>query len=353
MSSNGPIPVAVLGATGSVGQRFISLLGGHPGFRVAVLGASESSAGRPYAEVVSWSLDADLDSTLAQTLVGEVHPVPGIPLVFSALDAAVAKDVERAWAEAGALVVSNTACHRMDPRVPLLVPEVNADHLALLEHQPWQGGIISGPNCSTVGLALALAPLQRAFGIRRVHVVTLQALSGAGLGPVPGMQEPGNLLPHIAGEEQKMAQETAKILGRLEGNRIVHAGLTVSAQCNRVSVRDGHTECVSLELERPATREEILGAWAEFSAEPQALNLWSAPERPVHYLEEECAPQPLLHRDLDKGMACSVGRLQECPVLGWKFVCLSHNTLRGAAGGALLSAELACAQGYLASARPV
>jgi aspartate-semialdehyde dehydrogenase len=347
MSSPDPIPVAVLGATGSVGQRFVSLLGNHPSFRIAALGASKSSAGRPYGEAVSWALDVPLDPTLAQTTVGDVDPRPGIPLVFSALDAAVAGDVERAWAESGALVVSNTACHRMDPRVPLLVPEVNPDHLELLKHQPWEGGIIAGPNCSTVGLALALAPLHRAFGVRRVHAVTLQALSGAGIGPVHGMEEPGNLLPHIDGEEEKMSRETAKILGRLEEDHIVLADLAVSAQCNRVFVKDGHTECVSLELARSATREEILGAWAEFSAEPQALKLWSAPERPVHYLPDECAPQPLLHRDLDKGMTCVVGRLQECPVLGWKFVCLSHNTLRGAAGGALLAAELACARGWL------
>ena len=341
------IPVAVLGATGGVGQRFVSLLVDHPRFRIAALGASKASAGRPYGEAVSWTLDVPLDSTLAQTPVGDVDPRPGIPLVFSALDAAVAEDVERAWAEAGALVVSNTACHRMDPRVPLLVPEVNSDHLELLKHQPFEGGIIAGPNCSTVGLALALAPLHEAFGVRRVHAVTLQALSGAGVGLIHGMEEPGNLLPHIDGEEEKMSRETAKILGRLEDDHIVHADLAVSAQCNRVFVQDGHTECVSLELARSVSREEILGAWAEFSAEPQRLELWSAPGRPVHYLSDECAPQPLLHRELDKGMACVVGRLQECPVLGWKFVCLSHNTLRGAAGGALLAAELACAKGYL------
>ncbi len=347
MSSPDSISVAVLGATGSVGQRFVSLLQDHPRFRIAALGASERSAGKPYGDAVSWGLDAPLDPEIAQVMVGDIQPRSGIPVVFSALDAAVAEEVERAWAEAGALVVSNTACHRMDPVVPLLVPEVNAGHLALLKSQPWRGGIITGPNCSTVGLVLALAPLQRAFGIKRLHVVTLQALSGAGMGPVAGMEEPGNLLPHIGGEEQKMARETAKILGTLESDGIQHADLALSAQCNRVYVQDGHTECVSLELEQPATREEILAAWAGFRAEPQELDLWSAPERPVHYLTEETAPQPLLHRDLDKGMACSVGRLQECPVLGWKFVCLSHNTLRGAAGGALLAAELACAQGYL------
>lgn len=352
MPSPDSIPVAVLGATGSVGQRFVSLLGDHPRFRIAALGASKASAGRPYGEAVSWALDVPLDSTLAQTPVGDVDPRPGIPLVFSALDAAVAEDVERAWAEAGALVVSNTACHRMDPRVPLLVPEVNPDHLELLQHQPFEGGIIAAPNCSTVGLAMALAPLHEAFGIRRVHAVTLQALSGAGAGPIQGMEEPGNLLPYIDGEEEKMSRETVKILGRLENDHIVHADLAVSAQCNRVFVQDGHTECVSLELARPVSREEILRAWTEFSAEPQALELWSAPQRPIHYLSDQCAPQPLLHRDLDKGMACVVGRLQECPVLGWKFVCLSHNTLRGAAGGALLAAELACAKGYLPVAGP-
>ncbi len=341
------VPVAVLGATGSVGQRFVTLLEGHPTFRLVALGASERSAGKPYEEAVTWALDEPLPPEAAAIQVGGVDPLPGIPLVFSALGADVAFQVERDWAAAGSLVVSNAASHRMDPRVPLIVPEINADHLELLKHSSGAGGIIAGPNCSTIGLALALAPLHRAFGVRSVHVVTLQALSGAGLGPVAGMEVPGNLVPEIIGEEDKMARELGKILGVMSKGEVESADVTLSAQCNRVFVQDGHTACVSVEFEHNPDAVEIQRAWSAFSGPPQELALPQAPLRPVHFVGNGPEPQPVLHRDLDKGMACSVGRLQECPVLGWKFVCLSHNTLRGAAGGALLIAELAQAQGLV------
>jgi len=337
------IPVAVLGATGSVGQRFISLLEHHPWFELTTVAASAKNAGRTYGEAVRWDSARPLPAAAAELVLREASAPVAEPLVFSALDAGVAGEIETACAAAGALVVSNAASHRMDRDVPLLVPEVNSDHLDLLDAQTWAGGLITNPNCSTIGLVLALAPLHRAFGVRRVHVVTMQALSGAGSTGVPAMAALDNLIPYIPGEEEKLASETARILGRLANGEVSPAEVVVSAQCNRVAVLDGHTECVSVELGQEATREQILAAWEEFSGPPQELDLPSAPARPTLYLDDPDAPQPRVHRELDKGMACTIGRLQPCPVLGWRFVCLSHNTLRGAAGGALLAAELAVA----------
>lgn len=341
------IPCAVLGATGSVGQRFVELLDAHPWFEPVLLGASERSAGRPYREACRWVQASPCPERAAELLVGGSEPVDGIPLVFSAIDREAAGPVERAWAGAGALVVSNAATHRMEPDVPLLVPEVNPGHLALLESQGGPGGIVTNPNCSTIGLVLALAPLHRAFGVERVHVVTMQALSGAGVPGVSSMEALDNVIPFIPTEERKLATEPLKILGELTDGGVAPADLVVSAQCNRVAVLDGHTECVSVALSRDVSAEEVRAAWDEFRGAPQELGLPSAPLRPTHYLEDEDAPQPRRHRDLEGGMACAIGRLQPCPVLGWRFVALSHNTLRGAAGGALLAAELAVAQGYL------
>jgi len=343
----------VLGATGSVGQRFVSLLDKHPWFELTTVAASAKNAGRPYGEAARWDLDHPLpESTAALVLTDATSPVVE-RLVFSALDAEVAGEIEAACAAAGALVVSNASSHRMDRDVPLLVPEVNPEHLDLLELQTWKGGLITNPNCSTIGLVLALAPLHRAFGVRRVHVVTMQALSGAGSTGVPAMAALDNLIPYIQGEEEKLATETARILGRLSDGAVHPAPITVSAQCNRVAVLDGHTECVSIELDTPATRDEILAAWEGFRGAPQELDLPSAPAHPTLYLDAPDAPQPRLHRDLEAGMACILGRLQPCPVLGWRFVCLSHNTLRGAAGGALLAAELAVASGSSPLALPM
>jgi aspartate-semialdehyde dehydrogenase len=232
--------------------------------------------------------------------------------------------------------------------VPLVIPEVNPDHLDLLGHRASRrGGILTNPNCSTIGLVLALAPIVRSHGVKRVHVVTMQALSGAGIPGVSGMNVIDNVLPFIRGEEEKLEVEARKILGQLDGERLVEADLLVSAQCNRVPVIDGHMECVSVELERPALAEELVLAWNEFRAEPQERGLPSAPAHPTIYLEDEDAPQPRLHRDLERGMATVIGRLQPCRALDWRFVALSHNTLRGAAGGAILLAELAVARGLL------
>ncbi len=344
---NRRIPCAVLGATGSVGQRFVSLLEDHPWFDPVLLGASERNVGKPYSEAARWVQPVPCSARAGDMTVASVEPSPGIPLVFSALDRAVAGPIEQDWAGAGALVVSNAASHRMDPDVPLVVGEVNPDHLSLLERRSGPGGIITNPNCSTIGLVMALAPLHRVFGVSRAHVVTMQALSGAGLPGVSSMEAIDNLIPFIPGEERKLETEPLEILGEFTGDGVTPASLTISAQCNRVAVLDGHTECVSVEFEREASEDAIREAWASFRGAPQELCLPSAPTCPIHYIEDEDAPQPRRHRDLEGGMVCTIGRLNRCPVLGWRFVCLSHNTLRGAAGGALLVAELAVARGYL------
>jgi aspartate-semialdehyde dehydrogenase len=338
----------VLGATGSVGQRFVALLAEHPWFELAHLAASERSAGRAYGEVVRWCLPDPVPARARGMRVATLEEEHGCRLVFSALEAGVAGPVERAEAARGRLVVSNTRTHRMEPDVPLLVPEINPGHLALLERQsPRGGGLVTNPNCSTIGVCLALAPLARRFGLRRAHVVTLQALSGAGLEGPSALSMLDNLIPFIAGEEEKLESETLKILGSLEAGGVRPAEIAVSAACNRVGVLDGHTACVSIELARPASAEELLAAWEGFRGPPQELGLPSAPARPLVYLAAPDAPQPRLHRELERGMAAVLGRLRPCPLLGWKFVVLSPNTLRGAAGGALLCAELAVAEGRL------
>jgi aspartate-semialdehyde dehydrogenase len=342
--------VAVLGATGSVGQRFVSLLAGHPWFELTALTASERSAGRPYGDAVNWLQSSPIPREVgkAPLLPTEPGSAGGTALAFSALDSGVAGPVEEEFARAGIVVVSNSKNHRMDPRVPLLVPEVNADHMELTKHQAFGGGaILTNPNCSTIGLVLALKPLEERFGLEAVTVVTLQALSGAGIPGVAGMRAVDNVIPFINEEEEKMERETHKILGRLAGDRIEPHGVRVSAQCNRVAVIDGHTECVSVKLAREATADELRLAWAGFEGEPQRLGLPSAPQHPIRYLDAPDAPQPRLHRDLDGGMAAAVGRLRPCDVLDWKFVTLSHNTVRGAAGGAILVAELAVEKGLL------
>ena len=345
MSPTGRIPVAVLGATGSVGQRMVALLEGHPWFRLGSVTASERSAGRAYADAVPWVLPTPIPEEAAGMEVGATGPALEEGLLFSALDASVAGAVETTYAEQGHVVVSNARNHRMDPDVPLLVPEVNPDHLDLVAAQSFEGGaIITNPNCSTIGLVLALSPLHEAFGVERVNVVTLQAISGAGIPGVSSLQIVDNVVPFISGEEEKLETETLKILGQLESGRVAPAPLTVSAQCNRVPVVDGHTLCVSVTLGRPVSAEAIIDVWDSFRGEPTALGLPSAPPRPVVYVEEPDQPQPRMYRDVGNGMAVAVGRLRACPLLGWKFVTTSHNTVRGAAGGALLCAELAVAR---------
>lgn len=345
------IPVAVLGATGSVGQRFVQLLADHPWFRVVELTASERSAGKPYREAAAWYQDTALPAAAAGLPVLPTDPETAplaSPILFSALDAAVADRVEAAYARLGHVVVSNARSHRMDADVPLLVPEVNAAHLALLDRQGFGAGrILANPNCSTIGLVLALKPLYDAFGLAAVSVVTMQAVSGAGIPGVPSLAILDNLIPLIGGEEEKLEQETLKILGSLRGGELAYADFRIGAACNRVPVIDGHTECVSVQLGRPAALAEVAEALRCFAGEPQRLGLPSAPARPLHLLEEPDRPQPRLDRNRDRGMATSLGRLRPCPLFDYKFVLLSHNTLRGAAGGSILVAELALAEGRL------
>ncbi len=344
------IEVGVLGATGMVGQNFIRFLDGHPWFELTWVGASDRSAGKPYPEAAAWRLDGDLPSDAAKLTVQECKPDAKAPkLVFSAMDASAATEIERAFAEAGHYVVSNSRNHRMEPDVPLLVPEINAAHLKLIEHQHkrgWKGAIVTNPNCSTVALTMGLAPL-KPFGITQVMATTMQAVSGAGYPGVASFDIVGNVIPFIGGEEPKMETETLKILGEFAGDHIEYLPARVSAHCNRVPVLDGHLVAVSVSLSRKATIHELIGAYDSFRAEPQKLKLPSAPPKPVLYLREENRPQPRRDAARDKGMTVTVGRLRTCSVLDYKFVCLAHNTIRGAAGAAVLNAELMHAQGLL------
>lgn len=349
MPEDSRIPVGVLGATGSVGQRFIRLLDRHPWFRVTAVTASERSEGRPYGEAVNWAQDEAIPSGVAALPVLPTAVGLDVPIVFSALDSSVAGGVETAFAAAGVMVVTNARNHRMDPDVPLLVPEVNSAHLALLEAQafPPGGGIIANPNCSTIGLVVPLQALHMAFGVRRVNVVTLQAISGAGIPGVSSMAILDNVVPFISGEEDKLETETRKILGTLAGRAIEEAPIEVSAQCTRVPVLDGHLEMVSLELGGRPSATEVAEVLAGFRGGRWEFELPSAPKRVIHVLDGPDHPQPRLHRDLEGGMAVSVGRIRECPILGIKMAVLSHNTVRGAAGGAILCAELAAAEGRI------
>ena len=342
------IPVAILGATGSVGQKFIELLKDHPWFEIAALCASERSAGKPYHEAANWFQASELPKHIGEMIVQPCEPsVPG-RIVFSGLDSSVAGEIEQVMAKAGKIVVSNSKNHRMHDDVPLLVPEINADHLALLKRQAFDGGmIVTNPNCSTIGLVLALKPLVDVFGVREVSVVTMQALSGAGYPGVASLDIIDNAVPYIGGEEDKIETEPLKIFGDLINDHVEPAVMNISASCNRIAVVDGHMECVSVRLGRQASAQEIIEAWEDYRAEPQEMGLPTAPGRPVHYHREDNYPQPRKHRMLDKGMAVSVGRLRECSILDWKFTLLSHNTIRGAAGGALLNAELMVEMGLV------
>jgi aspartate-semialdehyde dehydrogenase len=344
------IDVGILGATGMVGQQFIRQLTGHPWFRPVWLGASERSEGKTYAQAASWRLSSQMPEELRGTRVHACVPDGGPQLMFSALDANAAKDIEPAFAQAGHIVISNARSYRMDPLVPLLIPEVNADHLALLAAQRrergWRGAIITNPNCSTVVLSMALAPL-RQFGLRSVMVTTLQAVSGAGYPGVPSLDIMGNVVPSISGEEEKMESETQKILGRLNGDAVTPHPVVVSAQTTRVPVIDGHTESVSVSLETQPSIEQVIDAMRTFRGRPQELNLPLAPPSPVVWLEAADRPQPRLDAERDGGMTVTVGRVRRCPVLDVKFIALGHNTIRGAAGAAVLNAELMQAEGLL------
>jgi len=343
-----------------VGQRFIQLLHNHPWFNITWLAASDRSAGKTYGEACKWKLDTPLPKYIAEMIVqpnvpeGATGELPHI--IFAALDSDIAKELEPKFAAAGCAVISNSSAFRMTADVPLVVPEVNADHLDLIEEQRWRkdsgGYIVTNPNCSAIGLVLALKPLEERFGIESIFVSTMQAVSGAGYPGVPSLDILGNVIPFIKNEEEKLQEEVAKLLGSLRGNGIAMLDARVSAHCNRVAVEDGHTECVSIKFRKKATREEILAAWSEFDP-LYGQHLPTAPDSPVQYEDAHDRPQPRLDRMRGNGMAATVGRLRECPLLDWKFVVLSHNTIRGAAGAAVLNAEVLARLGKLKPVRPL
>ncbi len=343
------ISVGILGATGVVGQRFIQMLEHHPWFEVAWLAASDRSAGQAYGDAAKWRLKTPLPDRVRTMKVSNASPDGAPRVIFAALDAGIARELEPQFAAAGCAVVSNSSAFRMEPNVPLIIPEVNADHLALIEKQCWRmqsgGYIVTNSNCSAMGLVLALAPLHRNFGIASVFVTTMQAVSGAGYPGVASLDILGNVIPYIAKEEEKMEEETRKLLGRLDGDHVEQADFTMTAHCNRVAVEDGHTESVSVKLNRKAEPAEIISAFNEFPPVPQKLP--TAPAQPVVYDAAPDRPQPRFDVDRGKGMTVSVGRLRPCGVLDYKFTVLSHNTIRGAAGAALLNAELLKVQGLL------
>jgi aspartate-semialdehyde dehydrogenase len=344
------IEVGILGATGMVGQHFIKFLQGHPWFDIKWLGASDRSAGKKYRDAAKWHLAGVVPDTVADLVVQECKPNNAPRLLFSSMDSSVATEIERAFAHAGHIVVSNSKNHRMDRDVPLLVPEVNPDHLKLVPGQqrnrPWKGQIVTNPNCSTIVLTMGLAPIMK-FGVTKIIATTLQAISGAGYPGVPSMDIMGNVIPYIGNEEEKMQEETQKILGTLAGNRVEPLAATVSAHCNRVPVVDGHTVTVSVAFSHKPTHADLLHAFQSFRGLPQDRELPSAPKIPVQYMTENDRPQPRKDAERDRGMAAFVGRLRPCPVFDWKFVALGHNTVRGAAGAAVLNAELMQSEGLL------
>lgn len=337
----------ILGATGAVGQRLIQMLERHPWFTVTALAASDRSQGKPYHEACTWRLPGEMPAAVRDLQVQPPEPPLDCDFVFSSLPADLARDVEGSFARAGYPVISNSAAYRMDADVPLLIPEVNPEHLNLLHGARDGGFIVTNPNCSTIMLALALAPLGAHFGIEAVVVTTMQALSGAGYPGVASLDVTDNVLPHIANEEEKIERETLKILGHLEGGRIAPAAFAVSAQCHRVNVVDGHLAAVRAKLARPVEPAEIASAMESFTGPLQHLALPTAPQKPIIVRSELDRPQPRLDRDAGGGMSITVGRIMPDRVLGCRFVVLSHNTIRGAAGAAILNAELLTARGLL------
>jgi aspartate-semialdehyde dehydrogenase len=342
--------IGILGATGMVGQRFIQLLENHPWFQITWLAASDRSSGKKYEDAAKWRLDTPCPDRIAKMTISPADPEGAPKIIFAALDADIAREMEPRFAAAGCAVVSNSSAFRMHPNVPLVIPEVNASHLHLIEDQSWRrdsgGYIVTNPNCSAIGLVMALKPIQDRFGVEQIFVSTMQAVSGAGYPGVASMDILGNVVPFIKNEEEKMQEEALKLLGSLEGDKIVPLPARMSAHCNRVAVEDGHTESVSIKLGKPATREELLAAWAEFQP-LRGQDLPTAPVQPVEWIAAEDRPQPRLDKNRGNGMAASVGRLRPCGLLDWKFTVLSHNTIRGAAGAAIVNAELLMSLGKL------
>lgn len=345
------IPVAVLGATGAVGQRFIQLLDKHPLFQVVALAGSERSAGKKYREVCRWVLDTPMPPEVAHLTVLDAEADVPAKLVFSALPSNVAGPIEQRLAAAGHIVCSNASNHRMEPDVPLVIPEVNPDHLNLIAVQRrrrgWSGAIVTNPNCTSTPATMVLRPLLDTFGVRRMLLVSMQALSGAGYPGVPSYDIVDNVIPFIGGEEPKLEVEPQKMLGQLRDDTIVPASFTTSAHCNRVPVLEGHLVCLSIELERKASPEEVADVLRAFRGLPQELRLPTAPEQPIIVRDEPDRPQPRRDRDAGRGMATVVGRIRPCSLFDIKLIALSHNTIRGAAGASILNAELMHAQGWL------
>jgi len=346
---NKKFKVGILGATGMVGQRFIQLLADHPQFEVTAVAASDRSQGKAYGDACSWRLTGEMPATVRSMRVQPPAPPLDCDLVFSSLPGDIARETEGSFAAAGYPVISNSSAYRMDEDVPLLIPEVNHQHLGLLarQHYPEGGYIVTNPNCSTIMIALALAPLHASFGISSVVATTLQALSGAGYPGVASLDVLDNVLPYISSEEEKIETETTKILGRFSDDHIETASMAVSAQCHRVNVSDGHMAAVRVKLVRHAELPELREALASFSSLPQELGLHSAPRTPIVIRDEPDRPQPKLDRDAGQGMTITMGRLMPDAVLDYRFVALSHNTIRGAAGAAILNAELLVALGHL------
>jgi aspartate-semialdehyde dehydrogenase len=360
--SSQPVPfnkkfrAGVLGATGMVGQRLVQLLAGHPWFELTEVAASERSSGRKYSEAVTWHLNEPIPAAAANLVVKGLDPALDCDFVFSALDSSVAGPAEEDFARAGYPVVSNSKNHRMAPDVPLLIPEVNAAHLDAIPFQQKNRGygtgfIVTNPNCSTAGLVLVLKPLADAFGLEKLFVVTMQAASGAGYPGVPSLDILGNVVPFISGEEEKLETEPQKLLGKWDGSRFVEAGLGISAHCNRVPVENGHLESVSMSLKKVATLAEVREVLRDFSVSEELAVLPTAVKNPIVVLDEENRPQPRRDVNAGNGMAAAVGRIRECPLLDVKLTLLSHNLLRGAAGAALLNAELLAARGFFARNR--
>ncbi|MCL7454109.1 MAG: aspartate-semialdehyde dehydrogenase [Anaerolineae bacterium] len=345
------IPVAILGATGAVGQRFVQLLADHPWFEIAALAASERSAGRAFREVAKWVIPGDPPPGLGEMPVQPLEPDLPARLVFSALPGNVAAEVEPVFARAGYAVCSNASAYRQAPDVPLIIPELNADHVGMIPDQRasqgWPGLIVTSPNCTTTGICIPLKALDEAFGARQVAAVSMQAISGAGYPGVPSLDILGNVIPYIGGEEEKIEEETRLLLGRMQGGRRVKAEVVISAQANRVPVLDGHTVCLSVGFESQPTVEEAVAALAGFRGPEVVRGLPSAPERPILVRAEPDRPQPRRDRDAGRGMAVTVGRVRRCPLLHLRLVSVSHNTVRGAAGGSILNAELLVASGYV------
>jgi aspartate-semialdehyde dehydrogenase len=346
----------VLGATGMVGQRLVQLLAGHPWFELTEVAASERSSGKKYQQAVNWHLEQPIPAAAAGLAVKGLEPALECDFVFSALDSSVAGAAEEEFARAGYPVVSNSKNHRMAPDVPLLIPEVNSSHLDAIPFQQKNRGygsgfIVTNPNCSTAGLVLVLKPLADAFGLEKIFVVTMQAVSGAGYPGVPSLDILGNVVPFIGGEEEKMETEPQKLLGKWDATRFVEAGIGISAHCNRVPVENGHLESVSMSLKKVATLEEVREALSEFTVSDELAGLPTAVKNPVIVVDDENRPQPRRDVHAGNGMAAVVGRIRECPLLDIKLTLLSHNLLRGAAGAALLNAELLAARGFFTHSR--